>query len=62
MADGYIFNDRRGHEPPKEACVVCGCTDEVHSSEYNTPTMKCIEFLRKENLVLLNRIHQLADK
>jgi hypothetical protein len=43
----YTVNDKRGKEPPKENCRVCGST-EVHSKEYNKPTMDCIKYLRSK--------------
>lgn len=44
---GYAVRDRRGgkDQEPKEACRVCG-SSEVHTRDYNQPTMKCIEHLR----------------
>ena len=41
----YVVNDKRGKEPVKEVCRVCGAS-VVHSREYNKPTMGCIEHLR----------------
>lgn len=43
----YKVNDRRGqnHEQPGERCRVCGSAD-VHTDQYNKPTMGCIEYLR----------------
>lgn len=46
----YTVNDRRGEDKeakPKEACRVCGAP-EVHSLEYNKPTMECIGYLRAQ--------------
>jgi len=42
----WTVTDRRGKETPKPVCRVCGSYDE-HSTEYNKPTMACIEYLRK---------------
>lgn len=44
---GYTVHDRRfkKEEEPQEVCRVCG-SPQVHSREYNHPTMGCIEFLR----------------
>ena len=50
----YKIIDKRGVEPPKETCRVCG-SDIVHSKEYNAPTMYCIDYLRGE------RRSELAD-
>lgn len=46
----YTINDRRHNSAKKEAtkaCRVCG-SSEVHTREYNKPTMLCIEFLRAQ--------------
>ncbi|HLD91440.1 MAG TPA: hypothetical protein VI911_10600 [Patescibacteria group bacterium] len=58
---GYTVNDRRGIEKPTEVCRVCG-SGEVHTTEYNNPTMKCVDFFRKTISDLTNRLHQLVDK
>ncbi len=41
----YTIIDRRFEKKPKEVCRVCGA-EEVHTKQYNQPTMKCIEYLR----------------
>ena len=41
----YKINDRRGKEPPKEVCRICG-SPQIHSREYGNPTMDCIRYLR----------------
>lgn len=43
---GIMVNDKRGEDKPQEACRVCG-SQEVHSMEYNKPTMDCIEYLKE---------------
>ena len=43
----YTVSDRRGVEPQKEVCRVCGSV-ECHTAHYNSPTMKCIEYLRSK--------------
>ena len=43
----YTINDHRGKEKIIEVCRVCG-SKEVHTKQYNHPTMKCIEHLREE--------------
>ncbi|MFA5071117.1 MAG: hypothetical protein WC511_01980 [Candidatus Pacearchaeota archaeon] len=45
----YTINDRRHNSAKKEAteaCRVCG-SSEVHTREYNKPTMLCIGYLRQ---------------
>jgi len=43
----YTINDKRfKDEEPLEVCRVCG-SREVHTREYNIPTMKCIEHYRE---------------
>lgn len=70
--DKIKINDRRPWSPdfvpePKEACRVCGA-EEVHSTEYNKPTMKCIEQLRSEinqyksKTVNVVDFHKMEDK
>ena len=41
----YTVTDKRGQDTPQEVCRVCGSSD-VHSKEYNSPTMECIEHMR----------------
>lgn len=41
----HTIIDKRGVEPPKEPCRVCGAP-VIHSREYNKPTMDCIKYLR----------------
>ena len=43
----YKVVDKRGKEPEKEVCRVCGSTT-VHSKDYNKPTMECINYLRSK--------------
>jgi len=53
---GFVVNDKRGkkqEEKELERCRVCG-SPEVHSREYNKPTMACINHLRKENQELVD--------
>jgi len=48
---GYTITDKRGVEPPKEPCRVCGAPIEKkgeHSKQYNKPTMDCIKYLRSK--------------
>jgi hypothetical protein len=44
----FTVIDKRGLGvfKPKEVCRVCGSTD-VHSTQYNKPTMDCIHYLKK---------------
>lgn len=41
----YTVNDRRGTRPVDEVCRVCG-SEEVHTTNYNQPTMACVAYLR----------------
>lgn len=41
----HKISDRRGQDRPKPCCRVCGAPEE-HSKEYNSATMKCIEYFR----------------
>ena len=48
----YTVIDKRGQEPTKEVCRVCGAPIEVkgtHSLQYNKPTMDCIKYLRNQS-------------
>ena len=48
----YTVIDKRGQEPAKEVCRVCGApieTKGTHSLEYNKPTMDCIKYLREQS-------------
>lgn len=59
MGQGFTVNDRRGsaaEDTPAsdEVCRICGST-EVHSREYNKPTMACVEFFRARIQVLSTR-------
>ena len=47
MSKGYTITDKRGVEEPKEVCRCCGST-EVHTKQYNKPTMECIIYYRKQ--------------
>jgi hypothetical protein len=49
--DGYAVNDRRGEEEPKEVCRCC-CSPEVHTRDYNAPTVECINYLHAQNRLL----------
>lgn len=50
MSDGYTIRDFRGIDrkdrEPQPTCRVCGAPEE-HTQDYNTPTMSCIEHLRR---------------
>ncbi len=39
------INDKRGENKPREVCRVCG-SEDVHTQDYNNPSMDCIEHLR----------------
>jgi hypothetical protein len=42
---GYIVNDKRGEEDANvEVCRVCASKD-VHTRDYNKPTMACVNHL-----------------
>ena len=45
VIDKRRLNNPDYEEEPTEVCRVCG-SPEVHTREYNKPTMKCIEYLR----------------
>lgn len=54
--NGYTIIDKRYQEKPKEVCRVCG-SYEVHTQNYNHPTMKCIEYLRNEIILLKEKVY-----
>ena len=43
-----------------KVCKVCG-SEEIHSTNINQPTMKCIEFLRSIIISLCKSAENLAD-
>lgn len=47
----YTINDKRRQEAPADPCRTCGAPrskEEPHTLSYNTPTMDCIKYLRRE--------------
>lgn len=43
----YKVIDKREEKEPKEVCRVCS-SEEIHTTKYNNPTMKCIKYLREK--------------
>ena len=57
----YTITDRRGlgngQERLGEICRVCG-SKEVHSKNYNTPTMECIKYLQDQSTFQLEKVKE----
>lgn len=54
---GYTIIDKRGAEPLRLLCRVCGSSVE-HSKDYNKPTMACINWLKDQ----INNPHAQFDR